>query len=50
MSTLNSLLSNFAGLPSWIKTGLTGKYDVKYQIELPPLWQVGTVVAAPSKN
>jgi uncharacterized protein (TIGR03435 family) len=36
MPALSSFLSNMAGRPIHDKTGLTGKYDISYELELPP--------------
>jgi uncharacterized protein (TIGR03435 family) len=41
MPGLCSFLSNMAGRPVHDKTGLTGKYDITYQVELPPPAQEG---------
>ncbi len=37
MPALGVILTNMAGRPIADKTGLTGRYDLSYQIELPPL-------------
>jgi uncharacterized protein (TIGR03435 family) len=48
LSQLGTLLSNLAGRPVLDKTGLTGRYDVSYQIELrPPPQEDGTPASVP---
>jgi uncharacterized protein (TIGR03435 family) len=48
MSQLGTLLSNLAGRPVLDKTGLTGRYDVTYQMELrPPAREDGTSAPVP---
>lgn len=48
VSELGTLLSNLAGRPVLDRTNLTGKYDVSYQIELPPPAQAdGTPAPVP---
>lgn len=47
-SQLGTILSNLAGRPVVDKSGLTGKYDVSYQIELrPPPKEDGTPAPVP---
>ena len=48
MPALGTFLSTLAGRPIQDKTGLTGKYDITYQIELSPPAQEGAGMAAPS--
>jgi uncharacterized protein (TIGR03435 family) len=52
MSQLGTLLSNLAGRPVLDKTGLKGRYDVSYQIELlsPPPQTDGVVAPPPSPD
>jgi uncharacterized protein (TIGR03435 family) len=45
MPFLSTFLSNMAGRPIHDKTGLTGKYDITYQLELPPPQQEGADMA-----
>jgi bla regulator protein blaR1 len=48
MQDLGTFLSNLAGRPIHDKTGLTGKYDITYQIELrPPPQQDGAPAPVP---
>jgi bla regulator protein blaR1 len=47
MQALCALLSNMAGRPIFDNTGLTGKYDISFQIELPALPQEGGGMAGP---
>jgi uncharacterized protein (TIGR03435 family) len=47
MPDLGTFLSTLAGRPIHDKTGLTGKYDITYQIELPPPPQEGSGTAVP---
>jgi uncharacterized protein (TIGR03435 family) len=48
MQDLGTFLSNLAGRPIQDKTGLTGKYDISYQIELrPPPQEDGSTTAPP---
>ena len=47
MPDLGTFLSNLAGRPVQDATGLTGKYDVTYQIELVPPPQQGAGAAVP---
>ena len=48
MSELGTLLSNLAGRPVLDKTGLKGRYDVSYEIELrPPPQADGTPAPVP---
>jgi uncharacterized protein (TIGR03435 family) len=44
MQGLSTFLSNLAGRPIHDKTGLTGKYDITYQIEPPSQEGAGTAV------
>jgi uncharacterized protein (TIGR03435 family) len=48
MPDLGTFLSTMAGRPIHDKTGLTGKYDITYQLEMPPPQQEGGGVAAPA--
>jgi uncharacterized protein (TIGR03435 family) len=48
MPDLGTFLSTMAGRPIHDKTGLTGKYDITYQLEMPPPQQEGAGVAAPA--
>ena len=45
MPDLGTFLSTLAGRPIRDKTGLTDKYDVSYQLELPPSPQEGGAAA-----
>jgi uncharacterized protein (TIGR03435 family) len=47
MPDLGTFLSNLAGRPVHDATGLTGEYDVTYQIELAPRQQDGSGTAVP---
>jgi uncharacterized protein (TIGR03435 family) len=48
MPDLGTFLSNLAGRPIQDKTGLTGKYDITYQMELrPPPQEDGSTTAPP---
>jgi uncharacterized protein (TIGR03435 family) len=47
MPELGRLLSNLAGRPVQDKTGLTGKYDVSYQLEQRPPQQEGAAADVP---
>lgn len=47
MPDLGTFLSNLAGRPVQDVTGLTGKYDVTYQIELAPRQQEGAATVPP---
>jgi uncharacterized protein (TIGR03435 family) len=46
MPDLGTFLSTMAGRPIHDKTGLTGKYDISYELELPPPAQEGAGMAA----
>jgi uncharacterized protein (TIGR03435 family) len=46
MPDLGTFLSTLAGRPIHDKTGLTGKYDISYELELPPPAQEGAGMAA----
>lgn len=48
MPVLGEFLSTMAGRPIRDATGLTGKYDLKYQLELPPSTQNGNSATRPS--
>jgi uncharacterized protein (TIGR03435 family) len=48
MQDLGTFLSTLAGRPIHDKTGLTGKYDITYELELPPPAQEGASIAAPA--
>jgi uncharacterized protein (TIGR03435 family) len=45
MPDLGTFLSTLAGRPIHDKTGLTGKYDITYELELPPPEQEGAYIA-----
>jgi bla regulator protein blaR1 len=45
MPDLGTFLSTLAGRPIHDKTGLTGKYDITYELELPPPEQEGAGMA-----
>jgi bla regulator protein BlaR1 len=45
MPDLGTFLSTLAGRPIHDKTGLTGKYDITYELELPPPAQEGAGMA-----
>jgi len=45
MPVLSTFLSHMAGRPIQDKTGLTGKYDITYRIELPGLSQTSSAIA-----
>jgi uncharacterized protein (TIGR03435 family) len=45
MPGLSTFLSNMAGRPIHDKTGLAGKYDITYELELPPTAQEGAGMA-----
>jgi uncharacterized protein (TIGR03435 family) len=45
MPDLGGFLSNMAGRPIHDKTGLTGKYDITYELELPPPAHAGADMA-----
>ena len=45
LTGLSSFLSNMAGRPIHDKTGLTGKYDITYELEVPPPAREGAGMA-----
>ncbi len=47
MPDLGTFLSTMAGRPIHDKTSLTGKYDISYELELPPPAQEGGMAASP---